>query len=146
MPPHASQPPAPALTPLPDLLARVSAELADIAAATNRLHTLAAARTGDATGAGAGDGTGDGDGTGYGNATAGDHAYLQALQSVDHIEQKLRGIAGFLADLAQAAKPDWQIDAQTALAAITLADLAARLKGQPPHPEPAAAAGDYELF
>lgn len=126
MPPHASARPA---LPVADLLGRVSAELADIAAGVDRLHALAAAQ--DATTAAPG------------------HAYRQALQSVDHIEQKLRGLAGFLADLAQTAAPDWQLDAQTALAAITLSDLAARLQGNPPQapaqqqPQPS---GDCEFF
>lgn len=110
MPPHASA--EPALTPVADTLGRVSAELRDMAAVVNDLHVLAGAQ----------------------NAAAPDHAYLQALQSVDLIEQKLRGLAGFLADLAQAAAPDWRIDAQAALAAITLSDLAARLTGHAPLP------------
>jgi hypothetical protein len=128
MPTHASA--EPALTPVPDLLGRVSAELRDMAAGVDRLHTLAGAL------AGAGDGN-----------AARDHAYLQALQSADLIEQTLRGLAGFLADLAQAAAPGWHIDAHNALAAITLSDLAARLAA-PPQPAPAQQElnGDCEFF
>ncbi|MDH6234051.1 hypothetical protein M2281_004665 [Mesorhizobium soli] len=108
------------LTPVPALLARLSTELNDMAAEVNRLYPLAIA-----------------------TATP-DPDYLQALQGIDHIEQKLRALAGFLADLTKAAAPDWQLDAQPALAALTLSDLATRLAGHTPHP--AANDGDCELF
>jgi hypothetical protein len=119
----AASPPS-ALTPVPALLERLSAELADMAADVNRLHPLAA----------------------HGNvaATAPDPAYLQALQGLDHIEQKLRALAGFLADLAPTTSPTWQLDPHHALAALTLADLATRLAGHTP-PE-ATNDGDCELF
>jgi hypothetical protein len=120
----AASPPS-ALTPVPALLERLSAELADMAQAVNRLHPLAAAQADKAT-------------------SAPDPAYLQALQGIDHIEQKLRALAGFLADLAPAAAPAWQLDPHHALAALTLADLATRLAGHTP-PE-ATNDGDCELF
>ncbi|PSJ50131.1 hypothetical protein, partial [Pseudaminobacter soli (ex Li et al. 2025)] len=113
----ASQPSTPALTPAAELLHRVSAELTAMAVDVNRLHPLAAAHTATAAG----------------SATAPDPDYLQALQGIDHIEQKLRALAGFLAAIAETAPPDWQLDAHQALAAITLADLATRLAGHTPH-------------
>jgi hypothetical protein len=116
----ASQPSA--LMPVPALLERVSAELKEMAAEVNRLHPLAGA-----------------------NAVATpDPDYLQALQGIDHIEQKLRALAGFLAALTPAAAPAWQLDAQKALAALTLSDLATRLAGDTVH-EPSRD-GDCELF
>jgi hypothetical protein len=116
---------ASALTPVPALLERLGAELADMAAAVNRLHPLAAAQADKAT-------------------TAADPDYLQALQGIDHIEQKLRALAGFLADLTNAASPAWQLDPRPALAALTLSDLATRLAGHTAH-EPNHD-GDCELF
>jgi hypothetical protein len=94
-----------------------------MAAAVNGLHPLAANATATATP---------------------DPDYLQALQGIDHIEQKLCALAGFLADLATTASPDWQLDAHPALAALTLSDLAARLAGDTVHAP--RHDGDCELF
>lgn len=128
MQPQASQHPESSATPLAELLGRASAELGDIAAAVERMHPLVQAQTQQ--------------------TAAHDPHYLQALQSFDHIEQKLRSLAGFLADLAGATAPDWQLDPQAALAAITLSDLAARLAGDAPlaAPQNATSGGDCEMF
>lgn len=128
MQPQASQHPQSSATPLAELLGRASAELGDIAAAVERMHPLVQAHTQQ--------------------TSAHDPHYLQALQSFDHIEQKLRSLAGFLADLARASGPGWQLDPQAALAAITLSDLAARLAGHAPFAstQDATSAGDCEMF
>ena len=108
-----------AAIPAPELLGRVGAELADLAATVERLHVLAGA------------------------PAASDPAYVRAVQSLDAVEQTLRNLAGFLAALAPA-MPAQTLDAGPALATVTLADLAARLAGNatPPNPAP----GDCELF
>lgn len=127
MQPQASANPHSAL--LADLLGRAGAELGDLAAAVEQLHPLAAALASNAP-ATAQDGL------------APDH--VRALQGLDHIEQKLRALAGFLSDLARATDPDWRLDPRQALAAITLSDLASRLAGNTtPHNAPS---GECELF
>lgn len=83
MQPHASEHSHPTLTPVTDMLGRVSLELHDIATAVERMHPLVSAQSGQ--------------------AALQDPLYLQALQCFDHIEQKLRCLAGFLQDLTQAA-------------------------------------------
>lgn len=94
---------------LSDLLGRLGAELAERAAAVERLQPLAAALA---------------------EAARIDPAALRALQGLDLTEQTLRALAGLLADLAATVPADWRIDARPALAAITLADLANRLSGE----------------
>ncbi|PWK76254.1 hypothetical protein [Aminobacter sp. AP02] len=124
---HASAHSQSALTPVTDMLGRVSVELHDIAAAVERMHPLVSAQSGQ--------------------ATMHDPTYLQALQGFDHIEQKLHCLAGFLADLKQAVPPGWQLDLTSALAAITLSDLASRLAGEDAQiAQDASSFGDYELF
>lgn len=112
------------LTPLAELIGRAGAELADLAATIERMHPLAAAHARHAA------------------ATPDD---IQALQDLDHTEQKLRALAHFLSDIAGATSADWRLDPQQALAAITLADLAARLAGQKPDNQ-TPTAGELELF
>ncbi len=127
MPPHSSDVPSavppvdmpPAAIPAPELLGRLGAELADLAATVERLHVLAGA------------------------PAATDPAYVVAVQSLDAVEQTLRNLAGFLAALAPA-MPAQPLDAGPALATITLADLAVRLAGNATPPTPAT--GDCELF
>lgn len=113
-------------TPVSELLGRISIELSDIAAQVERLHPLVSAQSGQP-------------------ATS-DALYAQALQSFDHIEQKLRCLAGYLNGLGAATAPGWQLDPQAALAAITLSDLASRLAGENSAPQSSAPAGDFELF
>jgi hypothetical protein len=112
--------------PVSELLGRVSTELSDIAAQVERLHPLVAAQSGQ--------------------LAATDPHYAQALQSFDHIEQKLRCLAGYLYEIGTGTSPVWQLDPQAALAAITLSDLAARLAGQTSEQPNAAPSGDFELF
>lgn len=109
------------------MLGRVSVELNDIAAQVERLHPLVSAQSGQ--------------------LVAGDPHYAQALQSLDHIEQKLRCLVGYLDDLGAAAAPSWRLNPHAALAAITLSDLASRLAGQNSEPlRSAPPPGDFELF
>ncbi|WP_378944795.1 hypothetical protein [Mesorhizobium sp. ANAO-SY3R2] len=135
MQPKASHPLSSA-TPLAALLGRAGAELTDLAAAVEQLHPLVSAHAQQAAPA-----TPTASAPAPKNLTPDD---IQALQGIDHIEQKLRALAGFLSDLAKTAAPDWQLDAHQALAAITLSDLASRLAGNKTTQD--AAAGDFELF
>lgn len=125
MPLRASMLSQPTLTPLAEMLGRVSSELQDLAAQVERLHPLVSA--------------GD-------RQSSSEPQLVQALQSFDHIEQKLRCLAGFLADLGDAAPPGWQLDPEAALAAVNLSDLAARLAGRETLAQDDASFGDYELF
>ena len=59
---------------------------------------------------------------------------MRHIQDLDHIRQKVAGLADFLAALAPLAPGDCLVDARAARL-VTLADLAARL-----------ALGDFELF
>lgn len=125
MPLRASMLPQPTLTPIAEMLGRVSSELQDLAAQVERLHPLVSAKGGQASS---------------------EPQLVQALQSFDHIEQKLRCLAGFLADLGDAAAPGWQLDPEAALAAVNLSELATRLAGRRPLAQDDASFGDYELF
>lgn len=125
---HASAHSCSTLTPVIDMLGRVSVELHDIAAAVERMHPLVLAQSGQ--------------------VASNDPHYLHALQNFDHIEQKLRCLAGFLDNLGASSAPGWQIDPRMALAAITLSDLASRLAGQESKPQlqDVSSVGDFELF
>lgn len=114
------------LVPVSELLGRVSSELNDIAAQVEMLHPLVSAHRSQ--------------------LAVGDPHYAQALQSFDHIEQKLRCLAGFLDEIGAGTSPVWKLDPQAALAAITLSDLAAQLAGQSSAQPNAAPSGDFELF
>jgi len=109
-----------AAIPAPELLGRLGAELADLAATVERLHVLAGA------------------------PAAADPAYVRAVQSLDAVEQTLRNLAGFFAALAPAMPAGQTLDVRPALATVTLADLAARLAGNATPQTPAT--GDCELF
>jgi hypothetical protein len=109
-----------------DLLGRVGAELAERAAAVERLQPLAA-------------------GLAEAARPGPDPEALRALQGLDLTEQTLRALAGVLADLARAAPASWQIDASQALAAVPLAGLANRLAGATTG-QPAEADGDCEFW
>lgn len=125
MPLRASMLPQPTLTPVAEMLGRVSSELQDLAAQVERLHPLVSAQGGQASS---------------------EPQLVQALQSFDHIEQKLRCLAGFLADLGDAAAPGWQLDPEAALVAVNLSELATRLAGRRSLAQDDASFGDYELF
>lgn len=109
-------------TPIPVILSRVAAELADAATLCREAEALAA---GLAT---------DGD---AGTAT------LAPLQSLDELTQRLASLAALLDDLAADASPDWRLDLAPSLANVRLGRLAARLAGAAPAAE---TAGDAEFF
>jgi len=115
--------------PLSEVLARSAAELADLADRTERLQEVmadliqqCAALGGDAT---------------------------QDMQALDWIAQHLEGLASFLGALSEEADPGWRIETSAALDALSLAELAHRLRGGPAAAAAAArmvSSGDMELF
>jgi hypothetical protein len=111
---------------LGEVLARSAAELADLADRTERLQEVmadlvkqAAALDGDAT---------------------------QDMQALDWIAQHLEGLASFLGALAEAAPHGWRLDTTDALDALSLAELAHRLRGGVRPVAQTASSGDMELF
>ena len=110
-----------------DILARSAAELADLADRTERLQDVmadlirqCAALGGDAT---------------------------QDMQALDWIAQHLEGLASFLGALSEEVAPGWRMDTAAALNALSLAELAHRLRGGGAMATtPVMSSGDMELF
>ena len=128
---HLENDPATEREPLSEVLARSAAELADLADRTERLQDVMADLVQQCAALG-------------GDAT-------QDMQALDWIAQHLEGLASFLAALAEEAAPGWRIETSAALDALSLAELAHRLRGGPSATAAAAAAqrvaaGDMELF
>ena len=112
---------------LGDVLTRSAAELADLADRTERLQDVMADLVRQCAALG-------------GDAT-------QDMQALDWIAQHLEGLASFLGALAEAAPPGWRLDTTGALDALSLAELAHRLRGGGARPAaPIMASGDMELF
>lgn len=113
---------------LAGVLARTAAELADLADRTERLQDVmadliqqCAALGGDAT---------------------------QDMQALDWIAQHLEGLSSFLGTLSNEAPPGWRMDTTSALDALSLAELAHRLRGggATAAMAPVMSSGDMELF
>jgi hypothetical protein len=69
------------------------------------------------------------------------------LQKLDHLQQKIIGVADFLDALSAAMPPDWRVDAKLASRRVLLADLGARLgDASAGKQERASAPETYELF
>jgi hypothetical protein len=114
--------------PLADVLARSAAELADLADRTERLQDVMAELVRQ--------------------CAALDDGATRDMQALDWIAQHLEGLASFLGMLSKEMAPGWRIDPNPALDALSLAELAHRLRGAPlaPSGPPIVAAGDMELF
>ena len=69
------------------------------------------------------------------------------LQKLDHLQQKILGVADFLDALSEQMPPEWNIDAKGASRCVLLAELGAKL-GSPEAPDdtPVTAPENYELF
>jgi hypothetical protein len=81
-------------------------------------------------------------------ATAGGAGAEQMLelQKLDHIQQKILGVADFIDALSGLMSPHWMVDAKAASRCVLLAELGAKL-GDPETPsEPDLAPETYELF
>jgi hypothetical protein len=69
------------------------------------------------------------------------------LQKLDHLQQKIIGVADFLDALSAAMPPEWRVDAKRASRRVLLADLGARLgDARASKAEVARAPDNYELF
>jgi hypothetical protein len=115
--------------PVSAVLVRAATELTDLADRTERLQDVMAALVQQ--------------------MAALDHNATQDMQALDWIAQHLEGIASFLDAIAKAMPPGWRIDPTDALDALTLAELAHRLRGAPvmaAAPAPVVSSGDMELF
>ena len=69
------------------------------------------------------------------------------LQKLDHLQQKILGVADFLEALSGMMPPEWQVDAKGASRCVLLAELGAQL-GDPdtPYQQPIPVPETYELF
>ena len=86
-----------------DVLARLHAELEEIAARIDRNQALIAKSTW--------------------NVGAADEDYVKAMQDADLSAQRIAGVAGFLRALGGASRPDWHIDTATATGTLKLTEL-----------------------
>ena len=114
-------------TSLRTVLRRLAAEAERLARDGERLHACAAALA----------------------ESSRDPAAMREVQLIDSMVQHLAGLAAFTEALADAADPDVRLDLRRASEGLTLAGLAARLNGEPPHVslEPQARpAGSVELL
>lgn len=110
---------------VPELLRRVHEELMDLEASMETLHPLVdlvATKVGSK-----------------------DPNHLRAMQGIDHMEQILTGLAGFLRNVSQETSEQWEVDAGGAVNKITLGDLAKRLRQQA-HAPKEDVDGDLEMF
>lgn len=80
------------------------------------------------------------------SAASKDPDFLRSAQGFDHIGQKAYALAQFLTSLAAAVPDHWMVDPAKAAAAVTLADLSARLSLSPHRDGAAAPCGDCDLF
>lgn len=74
-----------------------------------------------------------------------DPNHLKAMQGIDHMEQMLTGLAGFLHHVSHEACDSWQVDTGHAVSQVTLGDLARRLRAQADAMR-SDADGDLEMF
>ncbi len=69
------------------------------------------------------------------------------LQKLDHLQQKIIGVADFLDALGATMPPEWRVDAKRASRRVLLADLGARLgDATAAREERAGGVETYELF
>jgi hypothetical protein len=113
---------------LSQVLARSASELADLADRTERLQDVMADLVQQCARL--------------------DHDATRDMQALDWIAQHLEGLAGFLDSLSKQAPSGWRIDPTPSLDALTLAELAHRLRGGSAAPMAVEVmpAGDMELF
>ena len=110
---------------VPEILRRVQGELSDLEAAMGALHPLV-----------------DLVATQVGSR---DPNHMRAMQGIDHVEQILASLAGFLRNVSLQASEAWEVDTGDAMEQITLSDLARRLRLQAAAAAPAVD-GHLEMF
>ena len=89
--------------PISDVLARVRAELEDIALAIDRNQALIAKSTW--------------------NVGSADADYVKAMQDADLSAQRIAGIASFLREIGDATHSHWHVDTGGATSTLTLTEL-----------------------
>lgn len=111
-----------------DVLARVQAELEDIARRVDHNQAMIARTTWDV------------------GATNRD--YVKAMQDADLSAQRIAGVAAFLRAVADAAEPGWRIDTSAATRTIKLTELVRSIgtAGLAVEAKDEDAAGDVDLF
>lgn len=114
--------------PFVDVLARIRAELEEIAGRIDR-NQAAIARTTWA-------------------ASAADADYVKAMQDADLSAQRIAGVAGFLRALSEAAHPHWRIDTAAATGTLTLTEMIRTIgtAGLDVEAKDEDAAGEVDLF
>ena len=75
-----------------------------------------------------------------------DAEQMLELQKLDHLQQKILGVADFLDALGDGMPADWRVDAKSASRCVLLADLGAKLGSAQAEAAPAPAVDNYELF
>ena len=79
-----------------------------------------------------------------------DAEQMLELQKLDHLSQKILGVADFIDELTKEMPPHWTLDAKGASRCVLLSELGAKLGGGSPPPALAAVAAPaeetYELF
>jgi len=86
-----------------DVLARIQAELDDIARRIDRNQAMIARSTW--------------------NVGAGDDDYVKAMQDADLSAQRIAGVAEFLRMIGDASHPQWRVDTATATGTLKLTEL-----------------------
>jgi len=87
-----------------------------------------------------------------GNAITGssewDREHLREIQMLDHVQQTLDGLSGFLDALRVGLSEEWVVDAKGAARSVNMSDLSARLRGDDSAKgdEPKSSEDVYELF
>ena len=109
---------------LVSLMERLSVELGDLAAATDRMHVLVDRAPGACR----------------------DADYVRSAQGIDRSQQILAALAAFLAGVSREVDATVQVDLQNCLERVPLADLKRRLLPDSAPTRPTAQAGEIELF
>lgn len=111
-----------------DVLARIHAELEEIARRIDRNQAMIARSTWD--------------------VGAADADYVKAMQDADLSAQRIAGVASFLRALGDAAHPQWRIDTTTATDTLKLTGLVRSIgvAGLDVQAKDEDAAGDVDLF
>ncbi len=72
--------------------------------------------------------------------------FINKIQDLDLLVQRLQGLAGFLHTLQDAVPSHWAVDVTSALERLTLGSQAALFGGRPAEPKSQADNGDFFVF
>ncbi len=117
----------PKVEPIADILGRVGRELDTLAEQLNHVQGLISPLASQ--------------------ASALDPCFLQEIQVVDHIEQKMICLSHFLTSLGPLLQGHWVLDVSEASSVVSLSELARRLReAEHPAEEEPSGSGNFELF